>query len=62
MVWPWPPARFDLVSWAPRGVGDSTALLNPSAGANRLEGRYFIRGTLPRAGTRCQQDGVLLPG
>lgn len=33
-----------------------TALLNPSSCVNRIESRYFIKGTLPRMGTRCAQD------
>jgi pimeloyl-ACP methyl ester carboxylesterase len=32
-----------------------TALLNPSACIQRYEVRYFTRGTLPPAGTRCSQ-------
>ncbi len=35
-----------------------TALLNPSSCVNRYESRYFIKGTLPPSGTRCQQDRV----
>jgi pimeloyl-ACP methyl ester carboxylesterase len=35
-----------------------TALINPSACVNRHEARYFVRGVLPRTGTRCAQDGA----
>ncbi|MGW3667777.1 alpha/beta hydrolase [Streptomyces sp. NPDC005141] len=33
-----------------------TALLNPSSCINAHESRYFIDGTLPRPGTKCEQD------
>ncbi|UUN28475.1 alpha/beta hydrolase [Streptomyces sp. FIT100] len=33
-----------------------TALINPSSCVNAYEGRYFIDGTLPPAGTLCRQD------
>ncbi|WP_406376208.1 alpha/beta hydrolase [Streptomyces sp. NBC_00647] len=33
-----------------------TALLNPSSCINAHESRYFIDGTLPRPGTKCDQD------
>jgi pimeloyl-ACP methyl ester carboxylesterase len=33
-----------------------TALLNPSACANRYEVRYFVDGTMPAKGARCAQD------
>ncbi|MER7741489.1 alpha/beta hydrolase [Streptomyces sp. NPDC096538] len=33
-----------------------TALLNPSGCVQEYEGRYFVDGVLPPAGTTCQQD------
>ncbi|MGW1884552.1 alpha/beta hydrolase [Streptomyces sp. NPDC001970] len=38
-----------------------TALLNPSSCVNDHESRYFIDGTLPPAGTTCQQDTPPFP-
>jgi len=39
-----------------------TALINPSACANRHEARYFVRGVLPPRGSRCAQDAAPFGG